>query len=646
MIKNKVYSSDNIRLIYSTIVNDLNLHKYPDHIKKSFVSIIQNNIKDVCSQVNESKVNNVNFNKIFTQVNDIVLKKSSNYIQQKYTNFNSPQISQVAFQRDVIANPNKNVQVFDRPLNANQPMYSKDIRGIPSNHSRSPDRNFHLTKRDDVGSIEDKYKQLQDERNFSRSKPINIPDKLIPMETRPTNNKPINNSQMHSQMHSQPDRPQRNKPNFTKFQESKDNYHLTNEVQYDNNDNNGFLSNKKTFTAAGSIDEVFQDKTDLMENYIEDNRSLEERMKDYSSININIPRGEMPKPMDTRENKPNTDNLQYHDTIKEYDNYYQEQSDYEPSDNELLIDNHEELHTEIIKPRKQQKPIQNYNRPPQNYNRPPQNYNNTPQNYNNTPQNYNNTPQNYNNTPQNNIDISYLKQFMDQLDNKISLLKNMEQKTQYNVIIDTRLTQNHNSNYRWDLPGKINASKIELINYSIPSNWYNIYGDNNIITYELPNNEDEDCNDFTIKNIRIPTGSYTIHSLIDLLNKKSELHFELNENNFIKISYDMKFRLKPTRLTVENFNIHNNYEDFLQTYEASGIWDLRELDIILLFINNINEEDPFCILHPNGKSTGKIEFDTPKIISHLDIRMETPNGTQIDFQNRYHILTFKIDSHF
>lgn len=68
------------------------------------------------------------------------------------------------------------------------------------------------------------------------------------------------------------------------------------------------------------------------------------------------------------------------------------------------------------------------------------------------------------------------------------------------------------------------------------------------------------------------------------------------------------------------------------------------MEFICLYINNLDSENPMALLHSNGKSFGKIELSYPQTLSNLDIRMETPNGKLVDFQGRYHSLTFIIET--
>ena len=115
-------------------------------------------------------------------------------------------------------------------------------------------------------------------------------------------------------------------------------------------------------------------------------------------------------------------------------------------------------------------------------------------------------------------------------------------------------------------------------------------------------------------------------------------------NQKIKINYDNKFKLHPTNLIQENLGFMVDENNIMSEFEARNIWDLRQPTYFLLYIDNIDPNNPLAILNVNGQSFGKIELELPITLNYLQIRIVDDNNKLVDFQSRYHILTFVLET--
>ncbi len=98
----------------------------------------------------------------------------------------------------------------------------------------------------------------------------------------------------------------------------------------------------------------------------------------------------------------------------------------------------------------------------------------------------------------------------------------------------------------------------------------------------------------------------------------------------------------PTTLSTDNlgFTLSNESK---QIHIADRIWDLRLIDKIYLFLNNLSDEVPFGILHFNGKSVCQFKFEKPFNIDKLEIEFKDSKGLPVNFYNLPHNLSFMIE---
>lgn len=581
MLKKQVLSKNNISNLYQSIIKN---NRYDANQKKFIANKIINSLKQVSQKVDENKVNQQNINKILNQINNITLNKINqeiNYSKLKnFPNDSGPQISQLSMERDFLANPYSSVKVYDRPQatasSFKQTYKPKDRLGAKS-QNKVPDREFKMNSQKDSNLLEDRLSQIQAERETMSSKRATrqIPKELQPISTNPN---------------SQPRQMKQNNRSLKKNEYSQDNYHLTNDT---GEDNFGNLGNK-----PGSIDDVFKNEITDLDSYQEDSRPLEARLSDLKNLrDVEIPdMGELPPPIETnikmeneKKNKPKNKQVNFKD-----------QQTYQPQTKQEIN------YPDTIEDFSEDQESVNFD------------------------MKFNPTK----NIP--NIDFSSLEKKINSLQQQIYNLDNVQK---FQLVVDSRKNNYSKTNYRHNLSRELNnISKIELVNYSIPSNYYNINNSNNeFIYYVFEDNKD------IKKEIILENGFYSIEKILEVLNEKTELIFSCDLNQKIKINSDKNFRLENNNLVKINLGF-NKKDDFTNELLADNMWDLRQPSYFLLYVDNIEPNNPLAILNINGHSFGKIELNYPLAINYLQIRIVDEFGNLVDFQGRYHTLTFVLET--
>ena len=616
MLRKQVLSKDNISNLYQSIIRNTN-YNYDDNQKKMIANKIINGLKNVSSKVDERRVNQSNINKILTQINDITLKKIKQEIDfsriKSVPNDSGPQISQISMERDFMANPHSGIKLYDRPQSTASSFKQRPtMNNIGARRQNAvPDREFEINSQRDSNLLEDRLAQIQADRDTMSSGRMpqrELPKGLQPIATNPTKatSNRIDNTF--------DDRPiVNNNSNRRRIKESQDNYHLTNDT--------GEHKISGLGNMPGSLDDVFKNEITDIDNYKEDTRPLEARLNDLKSMrDVEIPNhGQLPEPLETRidsnkqnKSQPETNNFKQYEQYEQYEQYQQpiqEQPRYQQPIQE--------------QPRYQQ-PIQEPRYQQPNYD------------------------------ISSNIDMEKLALLETKLDKLNRFANEMSQKQKFQLIVDSRKMRNNTSNYRYNLSREVNnINKIELVNYSIPSSYYNITSYNNEFIYYLPkedsledNNEeiDEDKIDFEKKMFKLEYGKYTIEEILQELNDKTELVFSIGFNQKIKIYYDKPFKLYPTEFTKENLGLLVEEDNISKEFTAKNIFDLREPSYFLLYVDNIDSTNPLAILNIGGTSFGKIELSNSLSLDHLSIRIVDENNKLVDFHGRYHSLTFVLET--
>ena len=223
------------------------------------------------------------------------------------------------------------------------------------------------------------------------------------------------------------------------------------------------------------------------------------------------------------------------------------------------------------------------------------------------------------------------------------LIKNYDYLFRTNQLQIEVTNPNNESKYIFPLDKINDAIGIKLMSYSIPNPLFNIEENKNNQLKLLYKNEEIILN--------ISNGKYNIEDLIEILNLElsnknlNEIEIKLNKQQkiIIEISNDEEvLSIIPTLLSTENLGFTSSSEN-KKIHIADKIWDLRMIDKVYLFLNNLSDEVPFGILHFNGKSVCQFKFEKPFNIDKLDIEFKDSKGLPINFHNLSHNLSFMIE---
>ena len=144
--------------------------------------------------------------------------------------------------------------------------------------------------------------------------------------------------------------------------------------------------------------------------------------------------------------------------------------------------------------------------------------------------------------------------------------------------------------------------------------------------------------DELIENLNIELTNKNLNEIIKIkINKQQKVVIELtNDEDEDKIS------IISTLLSTENLGF-TTFGENKKIHIADRIWDLRMIDKVYLFLNNLSDEVPFGILYFNGKSVCQFKFEKPFNIDKLEIEFKDSKGLPIDFYNLPHNLSFMIE---
>jgi hypothetical protein len=181
-----------------------------------------------------------------------------------------------------------------------------------------------------------------------------------------------------------------------------------------------------------------------------------------------------------------------------------------------------------------------------------------------------------------------------------------------------------------------NIIGIKLMSYSIPQARYNIESEkNNIFQIKNMNNE--------IIELKLNSGKYSIESLLEKLNTKSEKYkFELNVEQIVEISSDESFEIISTPLSREVLGFTSICKDNTK-FIADKSWDLRIEEKIFLFINNIDNTRPFTVLYTNNQGNDSIKFEEVIKLDKLELSFKDSNGRPFNFYGLKYNLNIQLE---
>ena len=200
--------------------------------------------------------------------------------------------------------------------------------------------------------------------------------------------------------------------------------------------------------------------------------------------------------------------------------------------------------------------------------------------------------------------------------------------------------------YYFDLK---NVISIKLVSYSLPLPRFNIDNNNSKFKWKI---------DYREHSFELNKGFYTIDSLLNILSLNTNLKFELNFNQKIRITSNSgEFTIVPTLLSTRVLGIEST-ESHLESkplvtneadpseisfvVDASKSWDLRLHDKLYLYLKNIND-DPISILYFNGKGESHINLEQAKNFDKFDIEIRDENDNLYDFDNLPHSINLQFE---
>jgi hypothetical protein len=211
-----------------------------------------------------------------------------------------------------------------------------------------------------------------------------------------------------------------------------------------------------------------------------------------------------------------------------------------------------------------------------------------------------------------------------------NLFQNINQKNFIHLLIDTKLLGTTGmNNYIYNLNSSlVNVNQINILNVSVPTNYYNV-----VKNTELVFNID----DVEYK-VEISKGFYTVNSILNIVNKDNE-HFELKLNEVEGILY-IESTQKVTLIINELFNKLGFEEQEVLT--AIKKPDLRVDKYLHLFILNLDEKEPLCIVNPDNFTPTIINIKNPIALDKLAICFKTRDGEIYDLSKSDHLIEFRI----
>jgi hypothetical protein len=131
--------------------------------------------------------------------------------------------------------------------------------------------------------------------------------------------------------------------------------------------------------------------------------------------------------------------------------------------------------------------------------------------------------------------------------------------------------------------------------------------------------------------LKLNSGKYSIESLLEKLNTKSEKYkFELNEEQLIEIKSEELFEIIPTPLSKEILGFTLPCVE-KNEYVSVKPWDLRIEEKIFLFINNLDDSTPYAVLYTNNQGNYQFKFEELIKLDKLELSFKDSNGRPFNF---------------
>jgi len=249
-----------------------------------------------------------------------------------------------------------------------------------------------------------------------------------------------------------------------------------------------------------------------------------------------------------------------------------------------------------------------------------------------------------NNVEEKKNNVEEMKNNVEEMKNNVEEMKNNVEEMKNNFIyLNLNLNKNE-SEYRYNFNSINNITKISLISYSLPNTRYNIK-DTNLEYLFIENEIPKECN------IEIPSGYYTIGSILNYLNNNNEnLEFRLNtkqkvevalkkengkENDIITIK---KFHLKESEFLNKLGMIKNDLSSFIK---FENLPDLRLPNKINF--NILNLETKINLFYNRNNLNYVINFKEPISLDHLEYNFMDDQNNIVNFHGLNYDIYFEIE---
>ena len=683
-ITKEFLEKENVVSLYKTILSKKFSNKsLPKDIKQKILDNIIQQMKTTYKTLDSSKINQKNLSSVRSQFNNICINETLKVFTDDYFNNSDFVNSNRKSERDFALK--KQVRFMERPSSLN------NFNDNNSFHSQFQNNDIveFSNKFNNDKSIDERMKELEDNRR--ESNPIStIPDFLRPKNS---SNKPEPGpppQQQNNSNNQTNDTPQLPGNDFLPFN-SNDSYQAfgnsneepikplyetkaydeklslndrLSQLEKDREQANNILASQPNHTRP-----TMEQANNVPNNNLQGNmpsydptppppsNNLQNNMPSYDPTppGNNLPNNNLPN-----NNLPNN-NLQ--NNMPSYDPT--------PPSNNLQSNNNPGSNMPSYDPTPPGNNLQSNNNPGSNmpsYDPTPPGDNSASNNmssYDPTPPSDNLPSNNINNENSNHINHNLLEILFEQINSlrndlrelservnnnerfQLENMDNNEVSTPRNKLTKLQLEINKvNSKYQYKFNKIKNVIDIKLISYSLPNPLYNMNED----TLKYFFNDGESI---TENIIHIEKGNYSVQSLINTLNKNSNLEFIQEPNRKIRIMLKVPDNVNKDSIIVnKSFKLMENDftkklgfdidKKFVSNLLSNNILDLRLPTKLYLYITNIQKDHPFAILNFNGSSIGNVSFKDPIDLDSLNLVFVTPDNEKYDFNNIPYNLSFQI----
>jgi hypothetical protein len=211
------------------------------------------------------------------------------------------------------------------------------------------------------------------------------------------------------------------------------------------------------------------------------------------------------------------------------------------------------------------------------------------------------------------------------------------------IYLNLNLNKNE-SEYRYNFKSINNITKISLISYSLPNTRYNIK-DTNLEYLFIENEIPKECN------IKIPSGYYTIESILNYLNNNNEnLEFRLNTKQKVEVALKKENGKENDIITIKKFHLKESEflnklglikSDLSSFIKFENLPDLRLPNKINF--NILNLETKINLFYNRNSLNYVINFKEPITLDHLEYNFMDDQNNIVNFHGLNYDIYFEIE---